>query len=138
VVKTYPFELLTYPYGNDPTSFDPGRCAEIYDSHFNIWIECKDLGYDGVFFSEHHFTAYNPSPSPNLLVAALAKPTSRMRLGVMCNVLPFHNPLRLAEETAMLDYLTGGRLEVGFGRGADAYEFEKMGIPHEETRGMFE
>lgn len=138
MVKTYPFELLTYPHANDPAAFDPARCAEIYESHFNVWLEAEELGYDGVFFSEHHFTAYNVSPSPNLLVAALAKRTSRMRLGVMCNVLPFHNPVRLAEETAMLDYLTDGRLEVGLGRGADAYEFEKMGIPHEDTRGMFE
>ena len=138
MVKTYPFELLTYPHGNDPAGFDAGKCAEVYDSHFQTWVECEDLGYDGVLFSEHHFTAYNLSPSPNLLVAALAQRTSRMRLGVMCNVLPFHNPVRLAEETAMLDYLTGGRLEVGFGRGADAYEFEKMGIPHEQTRGIFE
>ena len=138
VVKTYPFDIFTYPYAADPADFDPKKCQELYDSHFATWVECDELGYDGFFFSEHHFTSYNVSPSPNLLVAALAKQTSRMRLGVMCNVVPFHNPLRLAEETAMLDYLTNGRLDVGLGRGADAYEFEKMGIPHEEARAMFE
>ncbi len=138
MARTYPFELFTYPFGNEPGDFDPGKCAEVYDSHFETWVQCEELGYDGIFFSEHHFTAFNLSPSPNLLVAALAKRTSRMSLGVMCNVLPFHNPVRLAEETAMLDYLTNGRLEVGLGRGADAYEFEKMGVPHEETRGIFE
>jgi alkanesulfonate monooxygenase SsuD/methylene tetrahydromethanopterin reductase-like flavin-dependent oxidoreductase (luciferase family) len=138
VIKTYSFELLTYPYDPDPSTFDRRKCAELYESHFDSWVECESLGYDGIFFSEHHFTAYNLSPSPNLLVAALARRTTRMRLGVMCNVLPFHNPLRLAEETAMLDYLTNGRLEVGLGRGADALEFEKMGVPHEETRAIFE
>jgi alkanesulfonate monooxygenase SsuD/methylene tetrahydromethanopterin reductase-like flavin-dependent oxidoreductase (luciferase family) len=137
MVKSFAFDIFNYPYGSDPHAFDPAKAQELYDWHFDSWVRLEELGYDGLLFSEHHFTAYNISPSPNLLVAAVAKATTRMRLGVMGNIIPFHNPRRLAEEIAMLDHLTGGRLEVGLGRGVDEQEFVKEGVAMPTTREYF-
>ncbi|MGW3150302.1 LLM class flavin-dependent oxidoreductase [Streptomyces sp. NPDC001177] len=138
MVKSWLFDIFNYPYDPRPEGLDPELVQKEYDWHLETWAGAEELGYDGVFFSEHHFTAYGMSPSPNLLVSALAQRTKTMRMGVMCNVTPFHNPRRLAEETAMLDYLTHGRLEVGLGRGADDLEFKKEGFPLEDTRDWFE
>jgi alkanesulfonate monooxygenase SsuD/methylene tetrahydromethanopterin reductase-like flavin-dependent oxidoreductase (luciferase family) len=138
MVNSFLFDIFQYPFDPNPKKFDPKLCQELYDWHLESWVQAESLGFDGVFFSEHHFTAYNLSPSPNLLVAALAQRTKRMRLGVMANIAPLHNPRRLAEESAMLDYLTNGRLELGFGRGVDEQEFLKEGIPMEENRARFE
>jgi alkanesulfonate monooxygenase SsuD/methylene tetrahydromethanopterin reductase-like flavin-dependent oxidoreductase (luciferase family) len=138
VVKSWMFDIFNYPYDKRPENFSPELCSELYDWHFDTWVKAEEQGFEGVFFSEHHFTAYTVSPSPNLLVAAVAARTSTMRLGVMANIIPFHEPLRLAEEAAMLDYLTHGRLEVGMGRGVDELEFHKAGIAMEETRPRFE
>jgi alkanesulfonate monooxygenase SsuD/methylene tetrahydromethanopterin reductase-like flavin-dependent oxidoreductase (luciferase family) len=132
------FDIFNYPYDSDPAAFDPSLAQREFDWHLDAWSHAEALGFEGVLFSEHHFTAYNMSPSPNLLVAALSQRTSRIRLGVMANITAFHNPRRLAEETAMLDYLTRGRLEVGLGRGADDHEFNKEGFPLEDTRAWFE
>lgn len=136
--KSWIFEIFNYPFNADPAKFDPQLCKELYNWKLESWIAAEHLGFDGVFFSEHHFTSYNVSPSPNLLVAALAQRTQSLRVGVMANITAFHNPRRLAEEAAMLDYLSGGRLEVGLGRGVDEQEFLKEGIPMEETRPRFE
>ncbi|WP_236792182.1 LLM class flavin-dependent oxidoreductase [Amycolatopsis sp. GM8] len=138
VVKSWLFEIFSYPYDPDPAKFDPRLCKELYDWKLESWVAAEELGFDGVFFSEHHFTPYSISPSPNLLVATLAQRTSRMNIGVMANITAFHNPRRLAEEGAMLDHLTGGRLEVGMGRGVDEPEFLREGIKMEETRARFE
>lgn len=110
----------------------------LYDWKLESWVAAEGQGFDGVFFSEHHFTPYSISPSPNLLVATLAQRTSRMNIGVMANITAFHNPRRLAEEGAMLDHLTGGRLEIGMGRGVDEPEFLREGVRMEETRARFE
>src|SRR5881398_2358550 len=75
------------------------------------------LGFDEAWFAEHHHSDYGMLASPNLIVAALAHRTRRLRLGNLVNALPLHDPMRLAEECAMLDILTGGRLNVGLGRG---------------------
>ncbi|MDF3311852.1 LLM class flavin-dependent oxidoreductase [Rhodococcus sp. T2V] len=138
MVKSWLFDIFNYPYDSAPEGLDPALVEDEFDWHLDAWVKAEELGYDGVLFSEHHFTAYNMSPSPNLLVAAVAQRTNTLRLGAMCNVTAFHNPRRLAEETAMLDYLTRGRLEVGLGRGADDHEFRKEGFPLEDTRPWFE
>ncbi|WP_033288199.1 LLM class flavin-dependent oxidoreductase [Amycolatopsis jejuensis] len=138
MVKSWLFDIFNYPHDPRPEGFDPELAQEEFDWHLETWTGAEELGYDGIFFSEHHFTAYNMSPSPNLLVSAVAQRTNTMHLGVMCNVTAFHHPRRLAEETAMLDYLTHGRLEVGLGRGADDLEFKKEGFPLEDTRAWFE
>jgi alkanesulfonate monooxygenase SsuD/methylene tetrahydromethanopterin reductase-like flavin-dependent oxidoreductase (luciferase family) len=132
------FDLCHYPYETDPAAFEPERAGSVYHEHLEEWVHAERLGYDGVFLTEHHFTAYNLLPSPNVMLAALAALTSTIRIGVMINVVPFHQPLRLAEEGAMLDVLSGGRLEYGLGRGVDYQEIVKFGLEYDELRSRFE
>lgn len=75
------------------------------------------LGFDDAWFAEHHHSDYGMLASPNLIIAALANRTKKLRFGNLVNALPLHDPMRLAEECAILDILTGGRLNVGLGRG---------------------
>jgi alkanesulfonate monooxygenase SsuD/methylene tetrahydromethanopterin reductase-like flavin-dependent oxidoreductase (luciferase family) len=128
------FDLCHYPHETDPAAFDPTRACQVYDEHLEEWTAAERLGYDAVFLTEHHFTAYNLLPSPNIMLAALAARTTALRIGAMINVVPFHQPLRLAEECAMLDVLSGGRLEVGVGRGIDYQEVVKLGVDFDELR----
>jgi alkanesulfonate monooxygenase SsuD/methylene tetrahydromethanopterin reductase-like flavin-dependent oxidoreductase (luciferase family) len=132
------FDLVHYPYETDPAAFDPARAKRVYDEHMEEWTEAERLGFDAVFLTEHHFTAYNLMPSPNVMLAALAARTRDIRLGTMINVVPFHQPLRLAEEGAMLDVLSDGRLEYGVGRGIDFQEVMKLGMDFDELRPRFE
>lgn len=77
----------------------------------------EKVGFSDAWFAEHHHSDYGMLASPNLIVAALARRTERLRFGNLVSVLPLYDPMRLAEECAMLDILTGGRLNVGLGRG---------------------
>lgn len=96
-------------------------------------------GFEGWFFAEHHGAPdFSVVPSPNLLVAAASELTTRLRLGVLVTVLPYHHPLRAAEEVRMLDQLTGGRLEIGYGRGAIRHEQQAYGIERQRTPEIFE
>ncbi|MGI9557467.1 MAG: LLM class flavin-dependent oxidoreductase [Solirubrobacterales bacterium] len=86
---------------------------------------CDDVGFDYAFFVEHHFTPHESwMPAPSLAVAAAAPRTRRIRLGPMGYVGALHQPLRLVEEVAMLDHLTGGRFELGVVPGISPYFFE--------------
>lgn len=130
---------MHWPYAD--RSLEEGsdqRLPNVYADHIEVVKAAERLGFDTYFLTEHHFTDYNLLPSPNVFVGVLAQHTQRIRLGVMCNVVPFHDPLRLAEESAMLDCITNGRLELGFGRGVDEQEFLKIGLPFEEARPRFE
>jgi len=71
-----------------------------------------EIGFDGVGFNEHHTSPYGLMTSPNIMAAAAAQRTRRLKLLIYGNLLPIHNPLRLAEELAMLDCLSGGRIRV--------------------------
>ena len=95
----------------------------MYDDHLRQIVLSEELGFTSYWFAEHHFDTYRMAPHPNLLIAAAARETSRLQLGNMVTVLPFHNPVRVAEEQAMLDHLTNGRLQVGIGRGVQPPEF---------------
>lgn len=75
------------------------------------------LGFNEAWFAEHHHSDYGMLASPNLIIAALAPRTKRLRMGNLVSVLPLYDPMRLAEECGMLDILTNGRLNVGLGRG---------------------
>jgi alkanesulfonate monooxygenase SsuD/methylene tetrahydromethanopterin reductase-like flavin-dependent oxidoreductase (luciferase family) len=96
------------------------------------------LGFDSVWLTEHHYSDYGLSSAPTALLACVAARTERVRLGTAVYVLPFHHPLRLAEETAMLDILSRGRLTVGLGRGNRPIEFLGHGIPQDESRTRME
>ncbi len=93
------------------------------------------LGFHTVWLTEHHFMPeYSHSSAPDLFLAAAAQRTSRIRLGHGIVPLPYHHPLHVAERAATLDILSGGRLELGFGRGFSPKEYRAFGIPTEESR----
>jgi alkanesulfonate monooxygenase SsuD/methylene tetrahydromethanopterin reductase-like flavin-dependent oxidoreductase (luciferase family) len=131
------FDVTNYPGDPSPARYDPELAATVLNGHLSEWERADELGFDGVYLAEHHFTAYNLTPSPNVMLAAVAPRTRRMRFGTMCNVLPFTQPLRIAEEFAMLDTISHGRVEVGLGRGVDEQEFVHYGMPPSEARPRF-
>ena len=101
-------------------------------------VELADqIGIDQIWFFEHHLQPTAPVPSPNLLIAAAARTTRRIRFSSMVNILPFRHPLLVAEEAAMLDNLTGGRFDMGLGRGLRPPEFEAFGVDQQQSREMF-
>ncbi len=106
---------------------------EIYRSLLDDAEHAERLGYHGVLMAEHHFTNYCAIPNPLMLAAAIGQRTSRLRIGTAVIVLPLHNPVRLAEDIAEADQLTGGRLEIGFGRGYAPYEFTPLGLDLEDS-----
>jgi alkanesulfonate monooxygenase SsuD/methylene tetrahydromethanopterin reductase-like flavin-dependent oxidoreductase (luciferase family) len=99
----------------------------------------EDGGLDAYYLTEHHFNpGFQIVPSPHLLVSALAQLTHRIRLGVMCTNLPLHHPVRVAEEIRMMDLLTNGRLEMGFGRGTAGHEQAGYGVDRAQTEALFD
>ena len=101
-------------------------------------VEAEALGYDSSFVVEHHFTGFGQvSASLNLLTWVAAR-TATLRLGTAVIVLPWHNPVLLAEQAATIDLLSGGRLEFGVGRGYRHNEFASFCIPIEEAEERFE
>jgi alkanesulfonate monooxygenase SsuD/methylene tetrahydromethanopterin reductase-like flavin-dependent oxidoreductase (luciferase family) len=95
------------------------------------------IGFDEAWFAEHHHSDYGMLASPNLIIAALARRTERLRFGNLVSVLPLYDPMRLAEECAMLDILTGGRLNVGLGRGVPKDDM-KHRLDRETAQARFE
>ena len=100
------------------------------------WTE--ELGFDEVWFTEHHFIDYGLSVDPASLAAAAASRTRRVRIGLAAAILPFHHPLRLAEQTALVDIISNGRLDVGVGRGNRPAEFAGYRVPQVESRERFD
>ena len=86
----------------------------------------EELGFESVWLAEHHRSEYGIMPRPAIMAAAIAQRTKRMRIGVGVSILPFSNPVRIAEDWAMVDVLSGGRLDFGTGRGYQPREFEAM------------
>ena len=101
-------------------------------------IEAEALGYHGTFLVEHHFTGWNQVSAPLMLQTALAARTRTLRLGTAVIVLPWHNPVLLAEQAATLDLLSGGRFDFGVGKGYRHNEFAGFCIPMEEADQRFD
>lgn len=104
--------------------------------HHEYYAECLDevaladrLDLDAVWLSEHHLTDDGMTPAPLVLAAAIAARTSRLRIGTSVLVLPLHHPLRVAEEAAVVDLLSGGRLVLGVGQGYAEREFAASACP---------
>src|SRR5262249_62153766 len=97
----------------------------------------EELGYDTVWLTEHHFTEYGISVSPIALAAAIAARTQRIHIAPAAAILPFHDPVRLAEEIAFVDVLSHGRLRVGIGRGNRPIGFAGYRVPQEEDPERF-
>ena len=101
---------------------------ELYDQALETVRFADAAGFTTAWFPEHHLVQYYASPSPLMWIVKAGSVTSRIRLGAAILVMPYYNPLRLAGELGMADTLTGGRLEIGVGRGAFEYEFDRFGI----------
>ena len=97
-----------------------------------------ELGFEAVFLAEHHFSRVGICPDPLMILAAIAQRTRRIRLGTAICIMPFHNPVRLAEQAALLDVLSGGRLDLGVGRGSQPREFQGFNVPPSESRSRFQ
>src|SRR5215469_5103738 len=106
----------------------PLRLADLYRDHLEEAVLAEELGFDCVWASEHHFSpdAWNPAPFPFL--AAVAARTEQVRVGTYVLLLPLHNPLRVAEDVAVLDNLSGGRVDLPVGVGSAPEEFAAFGI----------
>lgn len=101
--------------------------------------EADALGFDTVWLAEVHFAPrFSVMPTPLMLLAAIAERTARIRLGMAVNLMPLHHPLRLAEEVATLDVLSGGRVEFGAGRGAFPLNYRGYGVEMASSRELFE
>ena len=101
-------------------------------------VEAEQLGYASTFVVEHHFTGFGQVSATLNLLTWVAARTSTLRLGTAVIVLPWHNPVLLAEQAATIDLLSGGRLEFGVGKGYRANEFAGFCIPIEEADARFE
>ncbi len=111
---------------------------EMVTEQVAIMQAAEELGFDSVCPAEHHFTEYGFCASPALSLAAIARTTQRIRLCTGVVVLPFNHPLRVAEDYAMLDCLSGGRVELGVGRGYQPVEFQGYGIDQTQSTAIFD
>jgi alkanesulfonate monooxygenase SsuD/methylene tetrahydromethanopterin reductase-like flavin-dependent oxidoreductase (luciferase family) len=110
---------------NDSTGLPLG---EQYENRLKLTELYDRAGFHAYHLSEHHATPLNMSPSPSVFLAAVAQRTKRLRFGPLVYTLPLHHPLRLAEEICLLDHMSGGRLEVGVGRGISPFEVAYWGL----------
>ena len=149
-MKVFIFDLLPYgkhfdqykqtkylPYPLPRDHFDPEIAARTYEEHLKCWEEMDKLGYDGVGLNEHHTTPHGLMNSPNMMAAVAAQRTKRLKFLLLGNLVPLHNPLRIAEELAMADCLSRGRILSGFARGVPR-EYNVYGVSMGESRARFE
>ena len=118
----------------DVTSSHQQRMKETLE----LTVLAEELGYDNICFVENHFSSYGLSPNPVLLAAAMGQHTERIILGTGIAVVPFWNPVRLAEDVATADLLLNGRFEVGLGRGYQQLEFEGLNVPYDMRQEFYE
>src|SRR5438477_975030 len=111
--------------------------ADVFAEHLALGDLAEPLGFDSLWALEHHFTGYAMSPHPLQLLSYFAGRTKRLALGTAVIVLPWHDPVRVAEEIALLDVLSGGRCIFGFGRGAASVEYAGMRVPMDAARARF-
>lgn len=120
-----------------------GRSRAVEQRAFESLIEqailADKLGYEAIWMVEHHFTrGFSHSSAPDLVLAAVARVTERIRLGLGVVLLPFAHPVRTAERVATLDILSRGRVEFGTGRGASPLEYKAFMRPFEQSRSLWE
>jgi alkanesulfonate monooxygenase SsuD/methylene tetrahydromethanopterin reductase-like flavin-dependent oxidoreductase (luciferase family) len=110
--------------------------AEVYEKHIKEAQLAEALGYESYYTIEHQNSHVGQITAPSVYLCAVAQHTSRLRIGVMIYQLPFYHPMRLAEEVAMLDHLSRGRVEFGTGIGVAEHEFIRWNLPFYERREM--
>jgi alkanesulfonate monooxygenase SsuD/methylene tetrahydromethanopterin reductase-like flavin-dependent oxidoreductase (luciferase family) len=149
-MRVFVFDLLPYaehlehlkvgrelPWPLPRKHFKPDVAVRTYEEHLTAWEAMDRIGFDGVGFNEHHTSPYGLMNSPNLMAASAAQRTQRIKLLIYGNLLPLHDPLRLAEELAMLDCLSNGRIVSGFARGIPR-EHNVYKVPLRDSRARFE
>jgi alkanesulfonate monooxygenase SsuD/methylene tetrahydromethanopterin reductase-like flavin-dependent oxidoreductase (luciferase family) len=117
--------------------FDGRPDDEVYRQELRLVDLAEPLGFESVWGVEHHFTDYTMCPDVLQFLTWAAARTRHVKVGSMVVVLPWHDPLRVAEQVAMLDQFSGGRLILGIGRGLGRVEFEGFRVPMDESRARF-
>ncbi len=118
----------------------PGRRVPlpvVYERALDRILIMDQTGYDAVWLAEHHFNDFSVCPSVHIMGTHIAARTENLRIGTAVSLAAFYHPLRLAEEVALLDVLSGGRVNWGAGRGFDAVEFEAFGVTREQSYSRF-
>jgi alkanesulfonate monooxygenase SsuD/methylene tetrahydromethanopterin reductase-like flavin-dependent oxidoreductase (luciferase family) len=150
-MKIFFFHLMPWPYLDpdfDKTYgtawvklpnklYDPEKGNKLYNRYLDELESAEALGFDGICVNEHHQSAYGQMPSPNIMAASLVRRTKNVKIAILGNALPLYEfPLRVAEEIAMLDVISGGRIISGFVRGIGA-EYHTFPINPTESRDRF-
>src|SRR5437868_8681648 len=110
---------------------------EYYEQRLKVIQALDRAGFYPYHVAEHHFTPLGMAPSPSVFLSAIAQRTTRLRFGTFVYALPIHHPLRVLEEICMLDHLSGGRLDIGFGRGSVPYEIAYYGQNVEKREQIY-
>ncbi len=110
---------------------------DVYQHEVRIASQAEALGYDSIWGVEHHFTGYTMCPDVIQWLSFIAGKTERVELGSMAVILPWHDPVRVAEQFSMLDNLSNGRSIIGFGRGLARVEFDTFGLNQSDARETF-
>jgi alkanesulfonate monooxygenase SsuD/methylene tetrahydromethanopterin reductase-like flavin-dependent oxidoreductase (luciferase family) len=111
--------------------------TDFYEARLKLIEDFDRAGFYGYHVAEHHFTPLGMAPSPSVFLSAIAQRTRRLRFGTFVYALPLHHPLRVLEEICMLDHLSGGRVEMGFGRGSVPFEISYYGQNAEERQQIY-
>ena len=109
-----------------------------YEDRLALVAHYEASGFHAYHLAEHHSTPLGMAPSPAVFLSAVAQRTKSLRFGPLVYPLPLYHPLRVAEEICMLDHLSGGRLDIGFGRGASQFEIEYYGVDPKEAQARYE
>lgn len=119
------------------TSFNGKPDFQTYQEELALGDMAEDMGFNSIWALDHHFTGYTMSPNPTQMLTYFAGRTKRIQLGTAVIVLPWHDPVEVAENIALLDVLSNGRTIIGFGRGAATVEYAGYRIPMDESRERF-
>jgi alkanesulfonate monooxygenase SsuD/methylene tetrahydromethanopterin reductase-like flavin-dependent oxidoreductase (luciferase family) len=111
--------------------------ADVYRLELGLGARAEGAGFDSVWVSEHHFSDYQLTSQQSMVLSWLAAQTTRLKLGTFVTVLPWHDPVRVAEQFSVLDHLSGGRAILGLGRGLGQKEFVGFRVPMGESRRRF-
>lgn len=111
--------------------------AEVYQAELALASAAEDAGYDSVWTPEHHFDGYMMTPNVPQFLSWVAGRTKKIKLGTMVTVLPWHDPVRVAESFILLDHMSEGRALLGIGRGLGKGEFDGFRVPMGESRARF-
>jgi len=132
IIRSLTFGAYALPSYHAET--DPPQ-GEFMCRWLDLLASAEPLGFDCIWLNEHHFNSWGGMlPAPPMLLAALSQRTERVRLGTSIAVLGLHHPIEVAEQLAMLDLMSRGRLEFGVGRGSEPFDYEAFGIDYDQAQ----